>query len=88
MAGNSITSKRKSEKSIQQTKREVPATLQPLDYTPTPKESIESVQMCKRPSQSGKHVKSRPHVLESLTASPQFQFVQEAPAPEKSAMMQ
>ncbi|KAG2779246.1 hypothetical protein JG687_00009428 [Phytophthora cactorum] len=69
MAGSTTGAKWKSEKTL---KREVPATLQPLDYTPTPKENIDLVQVSKRHSQCGKHIKSRPHVLESLPASPQY----------------
>jgi hypothetical protein len=47
MAGTSAGTKWKSEKALQQLKREVPATLQPLDYTPTPKENIDLVQVGK-----------------------------------------
>ncbi|CEG37965.1 uncharacterized protein PHALS_06010 [Plasmopara halstedii] len=66
MAGSSLGSKWKSEKVLQQLKREAPATLQPLDYTPTPKEPILCVQLNKRLNQSRKHW---PHVLESLPSS-------------------
>ncbi|KAG6623281.1 uncharacterized protein IUM83_06342 [Phytophthora cinnamomi] len=79
MAGSTAGAKWKSEKALQQSKREVPATLQPLDYTPTPKENIDVMQMGKRHSQSGKHAKSRPHVLESLPASPQVQASRQNP---------
>ncbi|KAE8888987.1 hypothetical protein PF001_g16601 [Phytophthora fragariae] len=47
MAGSTVGAKWKSEKALQQSKREVPATLQPLDYTPTPKENIDVMQMGK-----------------------------------------
>ncbi|ETI44102.1 hypothetical protein, variant [Phytophthora nicotianae CJ01A1] len=76
MAGSTVGAKWKSEKTLQQSKREVPATLQPLDYTPTPKENIDLVQVAKRQSQCGRHIKARPHVLESLPASQQHNFVQ------------
>ncbi|KAG7391244.1 hypothetical protein PHYPSEUDO_005605 [Phytophthora pseudosyringae] len=84
MAGSTAGSKWKSEKTLLPSKREVPATLQPLDYTPTPKENIDLVQVGKRHSQSGKHIKSRPHVLESLPASPQYTFSQDVAATEKT----
>lgn len=47
MAGSTAGAKWKSEKALQQSKREVPATLMPLDYTPTPKENIDLMQVGK-----------------------------------------
>ncbi|KAF4038930.1 hypothetical protein GN244_ATG08912 [Phytophthora infestans] len=68
MAGTTTKAKWKSEKTLPQSKREVPAMLQPLDYTPAPKETIDLMQAGKRHSQCGKHIKARPHVLERLPA--------------------
>lgn len=56
----------KSEKAFQ-SKRDVPAVLEPLDYKPTPKEDIDIMQLSKKAIRDGaKHVKLRPVILESL----------------------
>ncbi|TMW60717.1 hypothetical protein Poli38472_000759 [Pythium oligandrum] len=61
-------------------KREVPATLEPLEHKPTPKEDFEVMQLSKKPNREGsKYIKPRPVILESLGPPSQFDFVTQQP---------